>query len=553
MADISKIKTPNGTTYDISVPRNKVGKVGDNYAGGLDAVSTAMIPSHSANKTFGLPANAITIEYSTDGGSTWHDYGATNSQKKSLFMETRPHFYLGKNSSRGTATTNHRLRITIEPTDRYIFMDAVYVWMSTGGNTVYMDMETSTIGNKNTFTSVFKGQQLLGWAGANIRYFPKQAFGGSTNQTTNGYKKRLTFYQTAVNSSYGNSDIQDIRFFGDYVSSRTNNMMFSNHMYSWDADMNVTFPAQVTATKFNGPATKADQLTTARTIDGVDFNGTSAITHYGTCSTAAGTADKTVSISGFKLVTGAVVWVRFTVTNSAPVANLTLNVNSTGAKHIRYRNGNLIYTASLAANKTYPFVYDGTYWQLSCDLDTDNVAQYVRPNAPTVHCGSTAIVANNIIVAGTDGMYKHLKSGTAFDLQRPILRAGSAISANSWGSNNDVYSTFTLTTTQSITLTQGKPVYIKGHLNGTVFTPISTAPLTQTVPTSADGCQYIYLGVAYGSTTMWLDANHPIYQFRDGKFALYEELPNDTLDVQKKQYIQQLKDLCLFAEMANGS
>ena len=433
MADISKIKTPNGTTYDISVSRNKVGKVGDNFAGGLDAISTAMIPSHSANKTFGLPANAITIEYSTDGGSTWHDYGATDSQKKSLFMETRPDFYLGKNSSMGTATINHRLRITIEPTDRYIFMDAVYVWMSTGGNTVYMDMETSTIGDKNTFTTIFTRQPLRGWAGANIRYFNKIEFGGWASQTSNGYKKRLTFYQTAVDSSWGNSCIKDIRFFGDYVSSRTNNMMFSNHMYSWDSDMNVTFPAQVKATYFNGTASNAEQI-----------------------------SEKTNSIKS----------------------------------------------------------------------------------------GSSAISAS-IIVAGDDGLYKNLKTGTAFNVRYPIYYASSA-AANAWISSKWLQAIITITGTQSITLTQGKPVYIKGHLNGTVFTPISTAPLTQTIPTSADGCQYIFLGVAYSATGMYLKSEHPIYQFRDGKFALYEELPNDTLDIQKKQYIQQLKDLCMFAEMANG-
>lgn len=57
---------------------------------------------------------------------------------------------------------------------------------------------------------------------------------------------------------------------------------------------------------------------------------------YGTCSTAAGTAAKTVSIPGITLKTGVEITVRFSVTNTA--ANPTLNLNSTGAKAIRYRN-----------------------------------------------------------------------------------------------------------------------------------------------------------------------------------------------------------------------
>ncbi len=61
--------------------------------------------------------------------------------------------------------------------------------------------------------------------------------------------------------------------------------------------------------------------------------------YYGTCSTAAATAAKTVSLSGFSLFTGATVAVMFSNGNTA--ANPTLNINSTGAKTIYYRNAAL--------------------------------------------------------------------------------------------------------------------------------------------------------------------------------------------------------------------
>ena len=89
---------------------------------------------------------------------------------------------------------------------------------------------------------------------------------------------------------------------------------------------------------------------------------------YGTCSTAAATAAKVVACTGFSLTTGARISVRFTVTNTA--ASPTLNVNSTGAKAIRYRNA-AITAGYLAANSTYDFVYDGTYYQLVGDVDTN--------------------------------------------------------------------------------------------------------------------------------------------------------------------------------------
>lgn len=112
----------------------------------------------------------------------------------------------------------------------------------------------------------------------------------------------------------------------------------------------------------------AAKLTTARSVDGVNFDGTADIGHYGTCSTAAATAAKTVALTGFKLVTGARITVKFTVTNTA--ANPTLNVNSTGAKAIQYR-GTAITASYLAANRTYEFVYNGTAYELVGDVDTN--------------------------------------------------------------------------------------------------------------------------------------------------------------------------------------
>ena len=136
-------------------------------------------------------------------------------------------------------------------------------------------------------------------------------------------------------------------------------------------------PAQ---TSVSGNAGSATKLATPRTIDGVSFNGTANITHYGTCSTAAGTAAKTVSLTGFTLVTGAIVTVKFTVTNTA--ANPTLNVNGTGAKAIMYR-GSAISAGYLAANRVYLFIYDGTDYELIGDINTDTNTTYNTGTAST--------------------------------------------------------------------------------------------------------------------------------------------------------------------------
>jgi hypothetical protein len=116
---------------------------------------------------------------------------------------------------------------------------------------------------------------------------------------------------------------------------------------------------------------------------------------YNTCSTAAGTAAKTVSAGTFSLETGAMVVVKFTVTNTA--ASPTLNVSSTGAKAIYY-NGAAISKDYLKANKVYQFIYDGSYWQLVGDVDTD---KYHTPSYTSTPSATTTGGSNSNIKVAT--------------------------------------------------------------------------------------------------------------------------------------------------------
>ena len=140
-----------------------------------------------------------------------------------------------------------------------------------------------------------------------------------------------------------------------------------------------------------GSASSADvavKLKTSRAIDGVGFDGTKSIIHYAVCSTAAATAAKTVNLTGFVLEIGARILVRFDTTNTA--VNPTLNVNGTGAKAIRYKNATV--TASvLAAKSIREFVYDGAYWQIVGDLDS-NTTYAVFTKATASAAGKAGLV-----------------------------------------------------------------------------------------------------------------------------------------------------------------
>lgn len=88
--------------------------------------------------------------------------------------------------------------------------------------------------------------------------------------------------------------------------------------------------------------------------------------YWGTCSTAAATAAKVVTVSSsqnFKLVPGAMVTFKAPNTNTAQ--NPTINVNSTGAKPVFFNSG-VVTTGNLnkAGQNGRPatYVYDGTNW-----------------------------------------------------------------------------------------------------------------------------------------------------------------------------------------------
>lgn len=82
---------------------------------------------------------------------------------------------------------------------------------------------------------------------------------------------------------------------------------------------------------------------------------------YGTCTTAAATVAKVGSLDGFSLVTGARIFIKFSLENTA--SNPTLDVNNTGAKSIMYEGVN-INPRMITAGHIAELIYDGTNWEL---------------------------------------------------------------------------------------------------------------------------------------------------------------------------------------------
>ena len=247
---------------------------------------------------------------------------------------------------------------------------------------------------------------------------------------------------------------------------------------------------------------------------------------YATCATAAATTAKVATITptttAFTLSAGATVNVKFSETNSGAVGSITLNVNSTGAKNIKYINNNAISNIPavgyIVANVTYQFVYDGTYWviqNLNYNSDT-----YNRTRLQNDITAATAITSGRI-VCGTASGYKNIAASVTFDMAYPLLYASSAIDAAATGNNNYIEING-VNASNNGTITSGaakKTLYLKGTISGNTFT-ISASPfMTTVVPTSQDNVCYIPLGVMYSATNIYFKSSDQIYAYKDGAFG----------------------------------
>ena len=132
---------------------------------------------------------------------------------------------------------------------------------------------------------------------------------------------------------------------------------------------------------------------------------TSALDKAIECSTAGGTQAKVVTLKGFTLVKGAKLIVNLKNANTYAGA-ITLNVNSTGAKTIRW-NGTVTSASTYAMTAGYyNCYYDGTYWCMDSGTEARSAryassadyaaqAEYTRGNAYCTTASATqAKVAN---------------------------------------------------------------------------------------------------------------------------------------------------------------
>jgi len=157
----------------------------------------------------------------------------------------------------------------------------------------------------------------------------------------------------------------------------------------------------------------------------------------------------------------------------------------------------------------------GTYtgWWINRSLN-DNTYDRIRFN--NVIKLKQAFTASKLIVADSEG-YFPLGAGVSFDIDKPILWAGSTMAIDSTTTNN--YLSFPSCTLRNNAgsdwvATQNSTLYLAGVLSGRTFT-VATEDWLTTNPFD-DTLTYISLGYLYSTYQMYFYPEHPMYRLLDG-------------------------------------
>ena len=239
---------------------------GTNISGGVTPIGMSLSNEHSANRFAYINGACLTFEYSSNGGSSWTDYGYSNTTKSKVFTlsESIP---IGRTS--GNYSTNSRTRITITAQNGsmgYVYTNPKKMLInisSSGGMKVLVEYRTGTNYLNGGAWSTFGEYSLSGWSGWNDIPLILGTLGGGTTQKSNNWQLRLTFIMTSFSSDYPTTAyLNAIRIYGENAWQTPSTMATTNHLYSFDMSQNAAFPAGVSATSFteNGTALSSKYL-----------------------------------------------------------------------------------------------------------------------------------------------------------------------------------------------------------------------------------------------------------------------------------------------------
>lgn len=207
-------------------------------------------------------------------------------------------------------------------------------------------------------------------------------------------------------NAFSNVKIGDTTIAADTTTDTLTLVAGSNITLTPDAT-NDKITISATNTTYSAATTSKDGLMSS--TDKAKMNYTNIA--YGTCTTAAATAAKEITISGnsnWSLAAGSLIVVKFTNTNTA--SNPTFNVNGTGAKSVWY-NTALITTSSLSyagyASRYGEYMYDGTQY-VFIGWSTDSNSTYTPMSLGSGYgtCDTAAATTAKVVTLASYSLQK---------------------------------------------------------------------------------------------------------------------------------------------------
>lgn len=225
---------------------------GKNFTGGYGCIDAAMIPDLGANRLAFGRAKGITVEYSTDAGETWLDYGYSDIQKIGIFAAGQV-TTLGKSTST-TITNDCMLRITIDTKAFGVYTSLnKFAFLASANTTVgaYCTIDASLKATPDVFVTF--ADEIAFWGGPNWNIINTRGLTTYGNSPSFQYGLiRFTFGCTSVTPEDGGISVQQILGFGGVGWETPSNMAKHEHLYDYNNLQEATFPASVTALNFIG-------------------------------------------------------------------------------------------------------------------------------------------------------------------------------------------------------------------------------------------------------------------------------------------------------------
>lgn len=473
------LKKTDFTSTDITVP--------DNTPSSIDYIKMGLSSDVcAANRFFGLDADQIIVEQTTDGGVTWTDYGASDSIKRNFFSGLNiAALYIPLKD--GVKSLDCALRVTITgmkynvpegtaKTEKVNYWSSDYVnktthyfggrgifdiWLQNTGGTLDMIFEAQRGASGSAWTTIKKATNLLGWPGRDM-IISSTVFGGYVLQTSNYWNWRFTFKLSALQDgdTYASCmcGIIGMKYYSASLWQHPYQLGKNNHLYTHDVNANANFPANVDAPTLseggtslaNKYAAKSHTHTKSQITDfPTSLKNPNAITIKGNSTELVsydGSAAKTVNIAG----SGA-------VTVSADASAGSIVVSSTDSKVTSVDNH---YAPTGTTTKS---ASGGTVTDITNSSSGANVVTGVTMDAKGHVTGVTSVAlksTNTQTITGVKGSAE--SSFRTGNVSLTPANLGITVVNNTADANKSVASATKLTTNAAGSAT--KPVYFSNGI-----------------------------------------------------------------------------------------